>query len=326
MRVILWLVVAVFLLFSGYWFVGARATRAGVETALAAMKADGRADYSDLSVGGFPGRFDVTLSGPRLADPARGLGWSAPFIQVFALSYNPGHIIAVWPHTQTVTLGPATAVVESADMRASAKVGVTPALPFRNLIFVATAPKVSTDLADIAVTAGEARLAVREADGGAPTYELGAVLSDVTASGADLPPETDPSPANLRVDALATLSAPLDRTAGAVPPRLTALSLTDLHFGWGKIDLRGKGDLTVSPEGRPEGRIDLTVADWREALRQAVTLGLVAREVQPTWDRLLGMMARGGADPETLSVPLDFRSGLMFLGPLPLGAAPVLAP
>ncbi len=326
MRVILWLVVALSIAFSGYWFVGARSVRMGVEAALSTMRAEGRVEYSDLSVGGFPGRFDVTLHAPRLTDPAHGIGWSAPFFQAFALSYNPGHLIAVWPNTQSLTIGSATATVESVDMRASAKFGVSPSLPFHNMIFVATGPKVSTDLADITVTATEARLAARSAEGGETAYEVGGELSNLLASGADLPPGIDPAPANLHLDAIATLSAPLDRLAVEKSPRLTALSLGDLHLVWGKIDLRGRGNLVIAPDGRPEGRIDMTVVGWRKALQSAIALGLVAREVGPTWDRLLGMMAQGGDDPETLSIPLDFRAGLMFLGPLPLGAAPTFSP
>ncbi len=55
-----------------------------------------------------------------------------------------------------------------------------------------------------------------------------------------------------------------------------------------------------------------------------VAAGIVTAEVSPTVTRAMELLAQQGPDPEVLTVPLSFNSGLMSLGPLPLGPAPDL--
>jgi hypothetical protein len=78
------------------------------------------ADYDTIETRGFPSRFDTTINTLELADPRTGWAWSAPFFQVFALSYKPNHIIAVWPNEQTIATPLARANITAEDMRASA--------------------------------------------------------------------------------------------------------------------------------------------------------------------------------------------------------------
>ena len=67
--------------------------------------AEGRvATYETLEVVGFPSRFDLTITAPVLADPARGMAWRAPFAQVFAMSWKPWHLIASLPGGQEISV------------------------------------------------------------------------------------------------------------------------------------------------------------------------------------------------------------------------------
>ncbi|HSF64747.1 MAG TPA: DUF2125 domain-containing protein, partial [Paracoccaceae bacterium] len=100
MRWLLWIVVAAATLWSGYWFAGSRALERGAVQAIAMQAAQGFVSQADVSVQGFPNRFDLTLTEPRFGDPARGLVWEAPFAQLFALSYKPWHLIAAFPPEQ----------------------------------------------------------------------------------------------------------------------------------------------------------------------------------------------------------------------------------
>ena len=77
MRTIFTLVVVLAVAWCGYWFVGARFVQHGARTALAEARAQGyRAEATDLSVRGFPNRFDLTVTAPDFGDPATGFGWS----------------------------------------------------------------------------------------------------------------------------------------------------------------------------------------------------------------------------------------------------------
>ena len=70
---------------SGYWFVGQNGLSRGFETWFEARRAEGWvAETSDITVQGFPNRFDTGFSDLVLADPATGLAWEAEFFQILA--------------------------------------------------------------------------------------------------------------------------------------------------------------------------------------------------------------------------------------------------
>ena len=103
MKFLLGLVTALAVLYGGYWFVGQRAVERGAAAAFDQMAADGwEATHAGISTIGFPSRFDTTVTAPRLVDMATGVGWEAPWIQVFALSYLPNEVIALFPEEQAI--------------------------------------------------------------------------------------------------------------------------------------------------------------------------------------------------------------------------------
>ena len=131
-------VIAAALFWSGYWLIGAQAARRGVEAWFEARRAEGwAAGYADLSVWGFPNRFDVTLDAVELSDPEAGLAWSAPYFQLFALSYRPHHVIAVWPHEQQIETPLGNYRLISHDMRASLVVAASTTLAPKRAVLTA---------------------------------------------------------------------------------------------------------------------------------------------------------------------------------------------
>ncbi|MEM9270831.1 MAG: DUF2125 domain-containing protein, partial [Pseudomonadota bacterium] len=86
MKTLLVLVLLATALYSGYWFVGARAQEAGLNAWLEAQRAQGWvAEVEELNVAGYPNRFDTTATGLELANPKAGWAWSAPEFQILAL-------------------------------------------------------------------------------------------------------------------------------------------------------------------------------------------------------------------------------------------------
>ena len=120
MRKLITIILVVSGLWGGYWFVGSTAVERGLTTWLAERQNEGWvAEYSDLGTHGFPNRFDTTISDVRLADTRTGVAWNAPFFQIFALSYKPNHIIAVWPDTQTLSTPYQRITITNDKMRGS---------------------------------------------------------------------------------------------------------------------------------------------------------------------------------------------------------------
>ena len=98
MRILFFAICAMALAWSGYWIVGAISLERTLIDWLEQRRLDGWvAEASSVNTRGFPNRFDSTFSDLELADPSTGMAWTAPFFQIFSLSYRPNHIIAVLP-------------------------------------------------------------------------------------------------------------------------------------------------------------------------------------------------------------------------------------
>jgi hypothetical protein len=318
MRFLLWLVGILALLYGGYWFVGQRAVERGAASAFSQMQAEGwEVAYDDIATRGFPSRFDTTVTAPRLVDPVSGTGWEAPWLQVLALSYLPNEVIAVFPETQTVLLPGDRIDIASQDMRASARVGLSAALPFDN-VTVQTGPVTLSGETGWQAGLARALFALRHAASGGADYDIWFEGTDIALPEAGLNAALPRTLPVLRLDGTFTLDQPIDRhmQPGA---RLQALTLRQALVDFGATGLRADGALTFNPEGIPQGSIDLTIRDWRAALAIAVAAGAVPPSMAGLAERAGGLLAAGGTD---LSAPLVFDAGQMRLGPVPLGPAP----
>lgn len=327
MRRLVGLVLVAAVLYGGYWVVGSRATLAGAKQALAQMKADGIADYADVSIRGFPSRFDLTIDQPRLRSLDGWVEWAAPFAQIFALSYRPNHVIAVLPQSQTLNLGGAPLEVTSDDMRASAVFGASTALPLDHAQTVAKAMTV-TDAQGDGLGITELRAAARTADSARNRYDIAVEASGMTAIGAAGPlwavvAGDAAAKGWIKAQTTATFDRSLDRQAAEGGVRMTDLQVTGLQVSYGQLDLQGSGALVISPEGEPEGKLDLAVKGWQGLPQVMVQTGMINPEAAPTVTKVLMALSIGSGGTEgTLRLPLTMTGGQMSLGPVPLGPAP----
>ncbi|SPH16966.1 hypothetical protein DEA8626_00480 [Defluviimonas aquaemixtae] len=323
MRALLWLVAVGALLFGGYWFVGSRTLRSGVETTLDALEFEGLARHGELSLTGFPARFDLTVTEPEWIGRDSVFGWRAPWIRIHALSYRPHHVIAVLPEEQTLRIGREELTLATRDLSASAVFGLSPALPLERAQTVGVAP-VLTSPRGWGLSGTELRLAIRRGEGDLE-HEVGAELIAPELTGAPVRLLGAGLPANgerLRLDAVFGLDEPLDRHILSRGIRIRSADIRALDLDWGTLELRGTGQIELDARGTPEGRIALSVRDWRAALDAAIGLGLVRDEIRPTLTRALEILALTSGQPDDLSLPLTFHNGFMSLGPVPLGPAP----
>ena len=329
MKRLLIVILAAALLWCGYWFVGAQGARTAFAGWFDARRADGwQAEYSDLSVRGFPNRFDTTFTDLALADPDTGWMWEAPFFQLLALSYKPTSVIAVFPPESQLATPQGTLALATPDLRASLSLSPAPRLPLDRARLVGTDLRVAGAGETLDLTT--LRLAAERLPAAEAGYHLGALVE-----GMDLPdallarlgqrvalPEAMDS---LRIDADVTFDRPwdLDAIERARPqPRRIALRLAEA--AWGPLGLAATGELTVDPQGVPTGTLSLKAENWRDMLRLAVAAGALGEGMAATAERGLGLIANLSGRPDTLNVSLEFRDGGTFLGPVPLGPAPRL--
>ncbi len=324
MRRLTILVLILAVLYGGYWFVGRAAVERGGVALLSQLQDEGYdVSYGRLHTVGFPSRFDTTVTDIRLADPARGIVWEAPFFQILALSYQPNKVIAIAPPIQTITLPGQILTASSDKMRASVSVAASTDLTLDTITAEVGAADVASD-AGWNLTLDHALFAMRPA--AAPqTYDLyfDAANLRLPAQILDLidPDKTLPEPIeDSHLDSTITFDKPIDRFAGAGQgPAPTHIALKDLRITWGPMILSASGDLSVDPAGVSDGRITVLATGWRQMIDIAVNAGLIDRGVAPTWINMATLMAKGG---ETVDLPVTFAGGMMSVGPLPLGPAP----
>jgi hypothetical protein len=329
MRALLVAVLVAATLWAGYWIVGSRA----MERAATDWFADQQgtpllAQRSGLSVAGFPNRFDLTVTEPRLTETRSGIGWQAPFAQVFMMSWKPWHLIATLPQTQTITL-PGQDITLTSTLAQGSLVLV----PGTDLTLDRTA--IAGDGIALTSTAGwqaaaaSVRFGTRRAPDSATAQEVALDLTTLTPDAtfraalaplSDLPEQID----LIRVDSVLGLTAPIDRHAAGTRPALTDLRLREGLLRWGDLVISARGDLTAAADGTPEGRIEIRVEQWRKLIPVLIAAGLLTPENAQSLTRALDLYAQQGSDPDTLTVPMLFTKGLMSLGPLPLGPAPAI--
>ena len=324
MRFLLWAVLGLGVLWGGYWVVGSRVWDREVNAWFDAQEASGRVIGREaVSVAGFPSRFDVTVTAPFVMDEATGWGWKAPFLQVFSMTWKPWHLIAVVAPTQEVTTPSGRVVTVTSDIRASLQ--MRPGLDLALDQMVVDAKKLSFTSEGWSMAAGRIELAAAADASRLNGVRLGVQADDLTLDPAiaALVPDLGPVISGVHLDATVQLSMPVDRHL-TPEAEVTAVHLAEAHVTWGDLAVSGKGDVTRALDGRAEGEIALSIANWQALPDALVALGAMPDSMRPWVTRALRLLAAGASDPGLLEVPLTFKNGRMALGTLPLGAAPML--
>ena len=325
MRVLLWVATLMVALWSGYWFVGKSWVESGVASFLENAPAQGLTiTHEGYGVAGYPNRFDLTVTEPRVTDRISETRWEAPFLQLFSLSYRPWHVIAAFAPEQTIRTPAEDLTLTAGKLQGSLVVTPGSALALDRSTLVGESLTLASSLGWTVATE-TLRLGLRADPSRTHAYDIGLELLNlrpdpsVAARLPDLPPEITLA----RLDANATLTGPLDQFAGVTRPQITSLSLREGLVTWGYLSLAARGDLQAV-NGYPEGRIQIRVTGWRNLVTLATSMGMIRANMAPMVESMMQAIAGSSDDPDTLEMPLIFREGQMLLGPLPLGPAPSL--
>ena len=331
-RVLLGFIIVAAAAWSGYWWVAANSLQSGFATWFEQRRAEGWvAEYGALDVQGFPNRLDTVFEDLDLADPETGLAWRTPRFQINALSYRPNHVIGIWPDTQRIATPLDKYDVQSADMRASFVLTPNAMLQVDRTSLTAQTLTISPVSGEGQTRLDALRLAAEHVPmENAATYRLGLAAEGLAPSlpwrrmvdpDGTLPETFDAFRADLTVE----FDKPWDRTAieNARPqPRAIRLKLAQAR--WGGLELQAAGDLEVDEAGRPTGEITVKARNWREILDLSVKAGALPSGLAGTLEDGLSLISQMAGNPNTLDIPLGFRRGMVMLGPVPIGPAPVL--
>lgn len=322
------LIVLVALGWSGYWAFGYWGLSKGFDLWFEDRRNDGWvAEYDTRATLGFPNRFDTTFTNLTLADPSTAVMWQAPFFQVFALSYRPNHVIAIWPEEQTLATPSDKLTLTADDMRASIVLRPDTALTLdrTNLTIGNLALRSTTDWQ---FGASALDLAMHSAPENPATYRLALRAQDVSPpvayrlpSGMQLPDTLSA----LQADITATFERPWDRFAiETARPQPTQIDIRLAEITWGDLRLNAAGVIDIDSFGTPTGTLTIRAVNWREIIAVARASGQVPPSVLDPLQEALGFLAKLSGNANQLDIPLTFKGGATRLGPLPIAPAPII--
>ena len=321
-------------LWGGYWYIGATALETGLKDYLTSKhRATDRIQiaYSDLSVRGFPNRFDTSLTDIHITDAAAGLDWQAPFLYIHALSYKPYHIIAALAHQQTLQIAGQNLQIASDEIKGSV-VFVAGALLEKELVidrssFVLRNLTISSSIGwEIALNDGN--FSTRQTPANPLHYDLSVAINAVT-----LPDQLRNALDPKRLQPEQISSASLDLTLGfSAPwnllasrqnaPRLTEMTVNRLAVVWGDVQVIADGDLQIDRDGYPTGTLNLTATNWQKIYQLAEDANAIDPDFAQTIQNGLKVLADMSKGADTINLPLTFANRQMSLGPFPIGPAP----
>lgn len=332
LRLLLTVIVIAAAAWSGYWYVGATSLESAFSNWFEERRAEGWvADYTSLKVQGYPNRLDTVATGLALADPGTGLAWEAPQFEINALSYQPNHVIAVWPGQQLLATPQEKYHLSSDDMRASLVIAPDTTLQVERTALTAESLEIRPASGKGSTALQSLRLAAEHVPmADAATYRLGLAAEgflpslgwrDLVDPNGTLPDRFDALSADLTVE----FDKPWDRSAIEIArpqPQMIHLRLAEAR--WGRLELQAAGEVSVDSAGQPTGEITIKARNWREILELAVNAGAIPPGLAGTLRDGLSLISGMAGNPKTLDIPLGLRGGRIMLGPVPIGPAPVL--
>ncbi|SPF75283.1 hypothetical protein ALP8811_00270 [Aliiroseovarius pelagivivens] len=317
-------------LWAGYWFIGAKGVEGAFNTWIEDRRADGWVSQAqDVSTRGFPNRFDTIFTGLELADPDTGLAWRADEFQILALSYQPNHVIAVWPGQQVLSSPEQNITFEATTFKGSLVFDPSPDLPLdRSSIVIEGLTMQSNAGWTAGLEAGQ--IATRKSSVAPHRHDIHFEATGLLpassfiqgfAGGDLLPPVFE----RALLDASVDFTGPWDRHAiENARPQITRITLDEFDATWGELGLKAVGTVDVDERGLPTGEVAIKAKNWRKMIEIAEASGAIAPELVSTVTGALQFVAGLSGNSKTLDVTLRLSGGAVFLGPIPIGAAPII--
>jgi hypothetical protein len=315
---------------AGTWVWAAGAVQDGYETWRAERRAEGYSfENADPDVVGFPTAVRATLRRPVVAAP-QGWRWEGPVVTGEADVLSPFTVRVTAPGTHTLRTADGRQLTADAET-AHGRVLLKPAGGVRSGQI--TLERVQLD----GVPTGRMRAAALFVALGPerrPQDAPGELDFALEMDGLELPAEIETA-FGRQIDRLAARGTLL----GQAPRQWTRadlrawrrrggeIAVDHLQLTWSPVRLEGGGTLTLDERLRPRGKLDVAVTGLGTALDKLAAAGRIDRRaVNYAKLAIAALGRRDQARGETVvDVPLSFRGGRVYLGPVPLGRlTPVL--
>lgn len=331
MRRLLWLVGVFALIWSGWWFFAATSLQTGIAQWFEDRRAEGwQADLADTHISGFPTSIGVKLIDPVLADPETGVAFETSTLDISAPAWWPGYVNVLFPPEGMVFATPqGRRTLQTTQASADLRLRPGAALEVEESALTSgpwnlTAPEGSLMAAQgltLRMQQSQTTAAQYDVTFDAPAFQPGSLPREALRVPATWPIAFD----SLALDMTVLLDRPIDRTTlEDARPQPRRIDLRLVEAVWGTLSLRSAATLDVTEAGVLDGTVSLQARNWRDMLDLAQTAGTLPDALRPQVENILGALARGGGNPDTLDLELTLRDGTAFIGFIPLGPVPRL--
>jgi hypothetical protein len=330
MRKLIFLILTVIVVYSGYWLIGARTTERGITAWLGARQADGwQAEYTDLTTNGYPINFHTVLRDLALADPASGIAYQTSQFEIKSRSFTPTRIQAKLAQDLRVLTPFQTIDITNSNMDGTLFVEVGPALTTHQATFNFAGVSATSSTGWGFTLADAKAQAIRDED--TPlAHNLTFSINDLKPSSA-LMSRLNPNGIlsdtfdSLNINAKVTFDKNWDITALEGPrPQPKHVLLRKVSATWGALNLNIAGNFSVDERGYPNGKIQIQATNWREMISLATAAGVIPQNMETIALRAGEMLAKMKGNENTIDAELSLSGGAVFLGFIPLGPVPRL--
>ena len=309
---------------TGVWFYAAQRAETLIAAWIEREASNGRT-YACASrkVGGYPFRIEVRCAEPTvtLREGGETVVLKARELLAVAQIYQPDLVIAEASGPMTVATGAGQPLYVAEWKLLQASLRGRPRAPER-VSLVVDSPKLNAAAGEAVARAERLEAHARRspgADAGNPAFDL---TVQTTKGSVSIFPALADKPFD--AEALAVLHGVKDFAAKPMPERLREwqaaggrLELKSARFKQGEALAVAKGEVGLSAEGRLDGSIALTLAGLDHVANMLLGQGGTGR-----MGLLAGLSMLGRTELEgrrAVSLPLHFRDGRVFFGPIPVG-------
>lgn len=309
MRWVLRLLVLLVICFCAYWWGVKSLIESQSAQVFDAARQKGIEASAEVTVTGFPARFDVNLQNPSLDIAAEGFSWSAPSAQLHAVAWAPWHMILALPQSQSFRLYGQEFVLNSKALRASLRLSPLPDLPLKDL-------RLSFDEAEVSgQTLGAGLFALRHAGG--MFYQFGLDQKAVSARAlGPLPAQITQISGNIMLE----LDQPLNRQSQN--PLLQSAQIEALSLIWGALEAKASGELRPDAQRFVSGKIEIEVKSWELLPDIMSAAGVLPESQKGIFTAALRALPKDPAEG-SLKLPLSLNNGQVKFGFFTLGRAPL---
>lgn len=330
MRKLIWIVLAAFIVYSGYWMIGARGTERAISGWMAARASDGwQAESVEIKTRGFPTRFDTAIMDPRLADPRTGVAFSTPKIEILSQSHRPTRFTLHMAPEMSLASPYQKIDITQDSAEAQLFVDPGPSLTLDHASLAINGLKLASN-ADWGLTLDTTQIATQRSADNDLTQDITVNAQGFAPTGG-LIEELDPEGLlsdrfeELDLKMSATFDGPWNIHSLEGPrPQPTHIDIDTFSAHWGELNLKLTGAFDVDKRGYPVGKVAVKAENWREMVELAIATGAIPEDLSGLALRAGEMLAGLSGRKDTIDAELNLKDGMITLGFIPLGPAPRL--